>query len=115
VAASKGGIVTKLTGENARVWSIQGSQTEPGSRFGMQVIWHNAAWVSTEATADTAFGPYGSASSLNQFQFFMASFFETMIESHACRRIPGTVRPRVPVLEADIVSISGINALADCP
>lgn len=56
MAASEGGIVTRLTGKNARIWWIHGSQTKPGSRFGMQVICHNAAWVSTEATADTALG-----------------------------------------------------------
>jgi hypothetical protein len=45
-----------LSEENARVEWIPGFEIKPGSHLHVQAIWHNAAWVSTEATADSALG-----------------------------------------------------------
>ncbi len=112
---SGGGIVTRLTEENARVRWIPVLQIKPGSHLAVQAIWHNAALVGTEATADPALERLIILQFVQSISNFMASINKAQIESRAWGRIAGTACPRAPASNAAFFPKSAINTLADYP
>ena len=112
---SGGGIVTRLTEENARVHRISGLQIKPGSHLAMQAIWHNAALVGTEATAVPALGRPRILQFAQSISNLMASIDKAQIESRAWGRIASTMCRRAPVSNAAFFPRSAFNNLADCP
>ena len=112
---SGGGIVTRLTEENAWTHRISGLQIKPGSHLAVQAICHNAALIGTEATADPALGRPGILQFAQSISNLMASINKAQIESRAWGRIASTVRPRAPVSNTAFFPRSAINTLTDCP
>ncbi len=112
---SGGGIVTRLAEENAGVRWIPGLEIKPGSQWDVQVIWHNAAWVSTEATADSALGRLKILQFAQSISNLMASIIKAQIETRAWRRIAHTVLLRSSVPSAERLAKLAINTLANCP
>jgi hypothetical protein len=79
----------------------------------MQVIWHNAALVRTEGTADAALGRLQTRQFAQSISNLMASINKAQIESRAWERIASTVCWRSPVSNAEIHMKSIINIRAD--
>ncbi len=79
----------------------------------MQVIWHNAALVRTEGTADAALGRLKTRQFAQSISNLMASINKAQVESRAWERIASTVCWRSSVSNAEILAISTINIRAD--
>jgi len=79
----------------------------------MQVIWHNAALVRTESTADAALGRLKIHRFAQSISNLMASINKAQTESRAWGRIAGTVCWRTPVSNAEILAKSAIDIRAD--
>jgi len=79
----------------------------------MQVIWHNAALVRTEGTADAALGRLKIRQFAQSISNLMASINKAQIESRAWGRIAGTMCWRSPASNAEILAKSDINIRAD--
>jgi hypothetical protein len=101
-----------LTEKNSRYWWIHDLQIRPGSHFGGQVLCHNTAWVSTDATADSDLGRPTILQFAQSIANLMALFNRAQIELRARMLIPGTLRPLLPISDAAPCVQSG---LADCP
>ena len=109
---SGGGIVTRLAEEYARVEWIQGFEIKQGSHLHIQVIWHNAVWVSTEATADSTLGRQWILQFAQSNSILMASIIKAQIELRARRRIADAVLPRSFAPDATFLVQFGITTLA---
>ncbi len=97
----------------ARAERIPGLQKKPGSQLAMQVIWHNAALVRTEGTADAALGRLKTRQFAQSISNLMASINKAQVESRAWERIASTVCWRSSVSNAEILAKSAINIWAD--